>query len=242
MEFRQVLRQVCRTTAAATRPSLAGTRLTTPSTLLLQHRRNFTTDGSNPPGAGPHQPSLASPPRTPSPLVSAQQQPLQPPRPQFVRKTKSIQDSQINSKLLSWKAPPGHRLGRGSLTGRAAAASGNDDLFGVNADMRNATAGLANWQPDEFLTGREDTEMRLSPATGRTVQVNKSNVDLARALSLLNKTMKRNRVRFDMNAQKYHERPALKRKRKLRERWQKRFNQGFFGVLQRVRELKGQGW
>jgi len=250
MEFRQVLHQVCRTAAAAARPSLASTRQITPSTLLLQQRRNFNSGGSNQSQEAaasqrPHRPLHASPSRAPSPLVSPQHAPLQPPRPKFVRKTKSIEESQTSSRLLKWTAPPGHRVRSTGLTGRAATspgAGGTADIFGANADMRNATAGMANWQPDEFLPAREETVMRLSPSTGRTVLVNKSNVDVARAFRLLQTAMNRNRVKREVRLQSFHERPALKRKRKLRERWQVRFKQGFVGVLDRVRELKGQGW
>ena len=161
-----------------------------------------------------------------------------------MRKTKSIEESQMGSKLRKWTPPAGHRVRSTTLTGRVTgpAAGGAENVFGMQSDMRNATAGLANWQPDEFMPAREETEMRLSPSTGRTVQVNKSNVDLARAFRMLNKAVMRNKMKTDLRLQSFHERPALKRKRKLRERWQKRFQQGFYGVLERVRELKGQGW
>ncbi|KAH8654004.1 hypothetical protein BGZ60DRAFT_419135 [Tricladium varicosporioides] len=83
--------------------------------------------------------------------------------------------------------------------------------------------------------------MRLNPSTGRNVPVTGS-VDLGRAFLTLERSCQQNRVRADLNRQRFHERPGLKRKRLRRERWRKRFGQGFQATVLRVKQLKNQGW
>ncbi|KAF3062250.1 putative ribosomal protein s21 protein [Daldinia childiae] len=83
--------------------------------------------------------------------------------------------------------------------------------------------------------------LRLVPRTGRTIHVTK-NSDVARSFALLSVHVSSNRVRHDLNSQRYHERPGLKRKRLKSERWQKRFQKGFKACVKRVRELTKQGW
>lgn len=83
--------------------------------------------------------------------------------------------------------------------------------------------------------------MRLTPETGRTVQVG-GNIDVGRGFRMLETLCARNRVRQDFNKQRFHERPGLKRKRLRRERWRKRFMGGFKATVTRVKQLKKQGW
>lgn len=54
--------------------------------------------------------------------------------------------------------------------------------------------------------------------------------------------MGRNRVKYDFNKQRFHERPGLKRKRLASERWRARFKKGFSHVTARVSELTRKGW
>jgi small subunit ribosomal protein MRP21 len=159
-------------------------------------------------------------------------------------KTNVLDKSQTN-KTRGWAAAQGGQSSRGTpLTGRAQPSPSQDLFAQITSDMEQTTGGLANWNPDEFLQrhyGAAEPEMRLRPSTGRTVQI-KNNVDLARGFVLLNKLTLYNRVKVDERTQRFHERPALKRKRQKRERWQRRFKQGFRGCLERVWELKAQGW
>jgi small subunit ribosomal protein MRP21 len=119
----------------------------------------------------------------------------------------------------------------------------------IEADMDAAVggaggAGLDPWDEAAFMTqyfGPATTELRLRPSTGRTIHI-KGAVDVARGFSLLQRAVGHNRVRRDLNAQRFHERPALKRKRLLRERWRERFKTGFRAVVSRAMELKAQGW
>ncbi|KAI1470511.1 uncharacterized protein F4812DRAFT_417894 [Daldinia caldariorum] len=83
--------------------------------------------------------------------------------------------------------------------------------------------------------------VRLVPRTGRTVHVTK-NSDVARTFQILNIQVSGNRVRYDAQKQRFHERPGLKRKRLKSERWQKRFQRGFKACVKRVSELVKQGW
>lgn len=66
--------------------------------------------------------------------------------------------------------------------------------------------------------------------------------DFAGALKQLHRTVAANKVKKDVRLQRFHERPALKRKRNLRERWRARFKEGFKAAVNRTFELKNQGW
>ncbi|CAI6337688.1 unnamed protein product [Periconia digitata] len=84
---------------------------------------------------------------------------------------------------------------------------------------------------------------RLDPSYGRTIELDPSrNRDLVRGISMLGALVTRNRIRSDMTAQKYHERPGLKRKRLASQRWRNKFKQGFQTVTARVMELTRKGW
>jgi small subunit ribosomal protein MRP21 len=83
--------------------------------------------------------------------------------------------------------------------------------------------------------------MRLSPSTGRSVTIG-TGIDVARGIRLLEQSCARNRVRADATQQRFHERGGLKRKRLRRQRWRKRFMEGFQATVGRVKQLKNQGW
>lgn len=83
--------------------------------------------------------------------------------------------------------------------------------------------------------------LRLNARTGRSVVV-AGGVDIGRSFNLLGMSCTRNKVRSDFNRQRFHERGGLKRKRLKRERWQKRFMNGFRATVSRVKEMKRQGW
>ncbi|KAF4628808.1 hypothetical protein G7Y89_g9345 [Cudoniella acicularis] len=83
--------------------------------------------------------------------------------------------------------------------------------------------------------------MRLDPSLGRSLHISEQ-LDPSRAFIMLDQSCGRNKIRQDLNRQRFHERPGLKRKRLRRERWRKRFNNGFKTVVARVKQLKQQGW
>jgi small subunit ribosomal protein MRP21 len=83
--------------------------------------------------------------------------------------------------------------------------------------------------------------LRLNPSMGRHASVTQ-NIDVGRAFRMVEMSCGRNKVRGDANKQRFHERPGLKRKRLRRERWRKRFQEGFKATVNRVKQLKHQGW
>ncbi|KAM3065483.1 hypothetical protein ACMFMG_011630 [Clarireedia jacksonii] len=83
--------------------------------------------------------------------------------------------------------------------------------------------------------------LRLTPSTGRTFEIGPT-MDLSRAVRMLEISCSQNKVRQDLNKQRFHERPGLRRKRLARERWRRKFMEGFKGVVGRVKQLKNQGW
>ena len=85
--------------------------------------------------------------------------------------------------------------------------------------------------------------LKLGPTIGRTSPVDPSRgVDIARAFRNLDALCARNKVRADFNAQRFHERPGLKRKRLRRVRWRRRFKEGFRAIVAKVHKMKKQGW
>ena len=81
------------------------------------------------------------------------------------------------------------------------------------------------------------------PSLGRTIEIDRERgVDLAKGLARLQSELATNRVRRDQYRQRFHERPGLKRKRLKRERWRLRFKTGFIAIVDKVKEMRRQGW
>lgn len=261
MEFRQVVHSVCRSAAtAASRPSVASTRPAPSALVLLQRRHRFTTNSkkqSEVAAAVARQPQTShAPPLSGLERVAQMRQNPSsiPPRPPTAPRSNFFLDSQ-SSKSPSWTQPaakpkPSSSRSPTILTGSARSTSGSvDDMLlnlpaQIQADGVGAASSLGPWDENEFLKayyGPEEAPLRLRPSTGRTINV-RGNVDIARGLSLLNRTVTHNRIRREMQLQRFHERPGLKRKRLRSERWQVRFKQGFGAAVARTCELKAQGW
>lgn len=101
-----------------------------------------------------------------------------------------------------------------------------------------ATTPLAEQQKATF-----DNYPRLEPEYGRTVNLDVSRGrDIVRGIGMLGSMMARNKVKSDFNAQRFHERGGLKRKRLNSQRWRARFKTGFQSVTGRVMELTRKGW
>ncbi|KAK4130701.1 hypothetical protein BT67DRAFT_452174 [Trichocladium antarcticum] len=236
MEFRPVMHSVCR---AAARPSLlAGTR---PSAALLRQRHRFSTSNQHPSEAAAAAQPRPTPPHQPAQsrvdLLRASLTPPQahlPPRPPPIRSS--------NYAMPGQKTTAPHPVTPGSS---AAGSTPFDDLTSVmRGDMENATSTMGIWHEGSFYgkhNYQPQAEPRLRPSTGRTMHV-KGQVDVARAFRMLEKSIAQNGVRRDARMQRSHERPALKRKRQKRERWQVRFKTGMRATINRVMELKAQGW
>ncbi|KAI5464999.1 hypothetical protein BGZ63DRAFT_452126 [Mariannaea sp. PMI_226] len=74
---------------------------------------------------------------------------------------------------------------------------------------------------------------RISPTSAPTPTV---------ALRVLNKMVREQQVKTKFHSQRFHERKGLKRKRLASQRWRSRFKSGFKATVNRVLELKRQGW
>ncbi|XXG99361.1 hypothetical protein Hte_005698 [Hypoxylon texense] len=108
-----------------------------------------------------------------------------------------------------------------------------DDPFAPELDFEAGELSKTKATEDHPVATRPP--LRLVPRTGRTVQV-------ARSFKLLAMQVAQNQLRRDFQAQRFHERAGLKRKRLRSERWQKRFKKGFKACVSRVKELTKQGW
>jgi small subunit ribosomal protein MRP21 len=105
------------------------------------------------------------------------------------------------------------------------------DMAGINGDLAGEFAAPSVARP----------KLRLNPTTGRTVLIG-GTTDLAYGFKMLDIGVNQNRVKRDFQQQRFHERGGLKRKRLGRERWRKRFGEGFKAVVGRVKYLRKQGW
>ncbi|KAF7550648.1 hypothetical protein G7Z17_g5588 [Cylindrodendrum hubeiense] len=74
---------------------------------------------------------------------------------------------------------------------------------------------------------------RMTPTSGPTPMI---------ALRVLNKMVREQQVKTKFHSQKFHERKGLKKKRLRSQRWRTRFKSGFKATVNRVLELKRQGW
>lgn len=115
-----------------------------------------------------------------------------------------------------------------------------DDIFANDKDGQDINEMMQKLS-SAFTAQAPKVALRLTPKTGRTVSIG-AGVDVGRGFRLLEQSVARNKVRRDFTMQRYHERPGLKRKRLRKERWRKRFMEGFKATLDRVKEMKRQGW
>lgn len=169
-----------------------------------------------------------------------------------------LRQSLQNNPVRSWdsltppRPPPGsNTFGEPSrsplLAGRRKELLDSEDPTSVYGLMGH-DMGLENhslFSEGDFLSrhgkAAQTPEMRLRPSTGRMVRVAKK-VDFARGLRLLDQRMRQNKVAADVQAQRFHERPGLKRKRQSSKRWIARFRRAFKHTVGRVNELRRQGW
>ncbi|KKP03777.1 hypothetical protein THAR02_04107 [Trichoderma harzianum] len=86
----------------------------------------------------------------------------------------------------------------------------------------------------EAVTGRTVfIKDRLSPTSAPTPAV---------AIRVLERMCRDQKVRNKYHSQKFHERKGLKKKRLRSQRWRARFKTGFKAAVNKVLELKKQGW
>ena len=133
---------------------------------------------------------------------------------------------------------------RSPVTAAAPTGAGTPSTWPFDVDF----ASSVELDAKDFLRRRlrsggttQQPELRLRPSAGRTVNITGS-VDVARAFRVLGIQTSRNQMKRDLRLQRYHERPGLKRKRLVGERWRKRFRGGFVATVVRVQQLKKMGW
>jgi len=90
------------------------------------------------------------------------------------------------------------------------------------------------------LVPRATRTVKSRPSIGRTVEVGPQGV--ARALQILGRECRDNNVRSDQIRDRFHERKGMKRKRLRRERWRRRFGEGFRATVRLVTEMRRKGW
>ena len=228
-----LVQSACRTAAATctAKRSLALLPL-----LLPRQQRKFSTsrstrqDRDNPFARLSSNPAAAATPRQPSPLVNKLRQSLR------IRE----------SAPLPPRPPPVGALD--FLDPAAATRSSGASLEDLPDQIRHDAdaSRLETWKIDDFTAkhmpdAKKEVQLRLRPSTGRTINVS-SQIDVNRAFSLLSVQVRRNQVARDFMLQRFHERPALKRKRKLREGWRMRFKAGVNAAISRTMQLRTQGW
>ena len=143
--------------------------------------------------------------------------------------------TEVTNAFDSWSEK--HRGMRpGSIASSMLMPNGKDGSMGY---QRNITEVHAS----ELPKMRNKRTIRSRPTVGRTIEVDeKMGVDLGRALSKLAMLCKNNNVKDDQKAQRYHERPGLKRKRLKHDRWRRYFRTGFEAMVQRAVQMRRQGW
>ncbi len=105
---------------------------------------------------------------------------------------------------------------------------------------RDAYRTLGNTQK---TPKRATHTVRSRPSVGRTIEVvPEKGVDFGRALRNLEISCSVNRVNKDLQRQRFHERPGMKRKRLKSERWRKMFKESFRATVMRVKEMRRKGW
>ncbi|KAK3390103.1 hypothetical protein B0H63DRAFT_107286 [Podospora didyma] len=157
------------------------------------------------------------------------------------------------SRLPPRPGPPssGSQSSAAAILGSARGASASPSARKASEDQESISAlvekgaksiDLTPWALEDFKHRSKQNEgtYRLRPSTGRTVNVER--LGPAAALVSLDRLVKSNFVKVDEISQRFHERKALKTKRQRRERWRKRFKMGMKSTINRVMELRKQGW
>ncbi|KAL0471672.1 hypothetical protein QR685DRAFT_519806 [Neurospora intermedia] len=236
MELRLALQSVCRTTAAAAsasaRSSLAGRHaFSTSARFQLQPPPNPYVSGKSRietlrAALSNRKPAAGAAAGGSSGATSASSSAL-PPRPP------TANDS-------PWSIVDAINKDSSSSTSSSSSSSSSGALY-----SSSKPSPMQTWNETDFETRhmapQQELNIRLRPSTGRTFYVS-GHQDFAGALKQLHRTVAANKVKKDVRLQRFHERPALKRKRNLRERWRARFKEGFKAAVNRTFELKNQGW
>jgi ribosomal protein S21 len=143
---------------------------------------------------------------------------------------------QLLSSIASHTGPPPAALQQAFDIG-----SMKDPVYPLSSSDENALGHGVTQDMKVEVKARKPHNFRLKPTLGREVSVT-GQIDIGKALRLMEMSCSRNRVRTDARVQRFHERPGLKRKRLAKERWRRRFMEGFRATVLRVKQLRNQGW
>jgi len=116
----------------------------------------------------------------------------------------------------------------------------------INTDSMHMPGSVApdvNGMREDFrsVAKKDKVTFALKPSLGRSIDIT-SKIDVGRGFRLLEQSCARNKVRSDFTKQRFHERPGMKRKRLGRERWRRKFMEGFKATIGRVKQMRRQGW
>ncbi|KAF8464017.1 hypothetical protein BDZ91DRAFT_730568 [Kalaharituber pfeilii] len=114
----------------------------------------------------------------------------------------------------------------------------SDKLFGALGLDTSAPAGTWDKSMAPPPIEQDMRVPRMGPTAGRSVMVQG---DVVSAFTRLRAIVSQNRVRADKSKQRFHERPGLKRKRLRRERYRKRFKEGFKRMVGVIMDMKNRG-
>ncbi|KAK2774159.1 hypothetical protein CKAH01_13253 [Colletotrichum kahawae] len=164
------------------------------------------------------------------------------PRTFSTSRTFSINDSLFGAKGPLAKEPQSSMTSSTFANKKKPHTPFSYDAASSNFDISTIVA----MDSDDFMmkhhaAGQQEIELRTRPQTGRTIHVTGSR-DFSAAMKALEVQTKKNRIKTLWHAQKFHERPGMRRKRLKRERSVKRFKEGFVATVRRVQELTNQGW
>ncbi len=165
----------------------------------------------------------------------------------------SVQDL-LNS--LRTRAGPTNSMYPARSSGGTGRPSGGSTTGAINtADMlsprrpesyANQGSSLPNYLIPTVRASVADLaapSFRPSPSLGRTQAVDANRgMDVARAFRAVEIRCAVNGVRQDVNKQRFHERPGMKRKRLVMSRWRRRFKEAFRATVRRVEDMRRKGW
>lgn len=113
----------------------------------------------------------------------------------------------------------------------------------VMPQFQNTLPELVKYSLGEEEPTRHMATIKSRPSLGRTVEIMpERGFDLGRALRSLEINCAVNNVRNDLQKQRFHERPGLRRKRLKSVRWRRNFRQGFKDVVAKVKTMRRKGW
>ncbi|MCJ1268340.1 hypothetical protein MMC22_008228 [Lobaria immixta] len=120
-----------------------------------------------------------------------------------------------------------------------------DGMMMPNVGSPSTTVSASNMVSENIierqLVPRAVRTIHSHPSLGRTIEID-SRVDIGVALDKLKKFVQVNKIRRDLQVQRFHERPGVRRKRLQRERWRERFRENFHQAVEKIKAMRRMGW